>query len=137
MKKTLLLALLIVALCMSVCSQVWAKDKGHPWEGDRLLADIVSVFADEVLTSEEKTDEIMGLASRTEIESMMIYLLDHLIKSPNANAKCIKCLKICNRVYCGCVSGCDITDDRCWSRCLAVFVACITGCGACQWGAMY
>lgn len=133
MKRNLLLFTLIVAFVFAHPWETQAKDKGHPWEDNRLLADIVSVLADEGLTSEEKTVKIMGLASRTEIESMMIFLL----KSPNANDECIKCLKGCNRAYVGCASGCDVMDDKCWSNCLAVFVACITGCGACQWGAMY
>jgi len=138
MKRTLLLTFLIVALCM-FCSQTWAEDKivTHPWEGDRLFTEIVSVFADEGLSPEEKTDKIMGLASLTEIESMMFYVLDRLIRSPGASDECIACLKKCNRAYCSCVSGCDITNDECWNRCLARYVACMIGCGACQWGAMY
>lgn len=139
MKRTLLLTFLIVALCTSVCSQAWAIDKvkADPWEDNRLFTDIVSVLADEELTSEEKTDKIMELASRTEIESMMIYILDRSIKSPNAPDECISCLKKCNRAYCSCASGCDVMNDECWNRCLAKFVACMIGCGACQWGAMY
>lgn len=140
--KKMFLFMLIVALCMSVCSQVWADGVGggigaSPWEDNKLLADIVSVFADEALSVEEKTDKIMGLASHTEIESMMFYMLELLVKSPNANDECIACLKKCNRAYCSCVSGCDIDNDRCWSECLARFVACMIGCGECQWGAMY
>lgn len=134
MKRTLLLIFLIVALCVSVCSQVWAIDKvkADPWE-EKLFKDIVSVFADEKLTSEEKTDEIMGLASAPEI----VAILNLLVNSPKANSKCIVCLRGCNRTYCGCVSGCDVMDDTCWSNCLARFVACMIGCGTCQWGAMY
>lgn len=138
MKRNLLLLALIVALVFAHPWESFAKDKvaGHPWE-EKLFTDIVSVFVDEELTSEEKTDKIMGLASHTEIESMMFYMLDRLIKSPNAPDECITCLKRCNRTYCSCVSGCDILNDDCWNECLAKFVACMIGCGACQWGAMY
>lgn len=135
--KRLLLFTLIVALVFAHPWETQAKDRGHPWEGDKLFTDIISVFADGGLTPEEKTDKIMGLASRTEIESMMFYVLDRSIKSPNAPDECITCLKRCNRAYCSCASGCDVMDDGCWDRCLARFVACMIGCGTCQWGAMY